>query len=328
MDVQRASALFKLLGESTRLRLLRVLSIDRFNVSELTGILGLAQSGVSRHLSLLKEAGLVVEDREGGFVYYRRTDSGSRETASLWTVLDAQFASSAGDRAVKADEARLQEVLRLRKENFDTHGDARQLVPGRSWAAWARALGHLLPEMDVVDVGCGEGYLTLEAARFARSVIGVDRSDEVLERARALAARRRVTNAQWRKGDLSHLPLADASVDLAMLSQALHHARDPEDTIGEATRVLRPGGQILILDLREHDEGWVRERFGDTHLGFSERTLTQMLTVAGYSHIRVSVGTRLAGDPFVVLVASGVKALDTGLRQSGRSGRRAAARRP
>ena len=100
MDVQRASALFKLLGESTRLRLLRVLSIDRFNVSELTGILGLAQSGVSRHLSLLKEAGLVVEDREGGFVYYRRTDSGSRATASLWAVLDAQFASSADDRAV------------------------------------------------------------------------------------------------------------------------------------------------------------------------------------------------------------------------------------
>ena len=111
------------------------------------------------------------------------------------------------------------------------------------------------------------------------------------------------------------------------MQKRLHHARDPEDTIGEATRVLRPGGQILILDLREHDEGWVRERFGDTHLGFSERTLTQMLTAAGYSHIRVSVGTRLAGDPFVVLVASGVKALDTGLRQSGRSGRRAAAHR-
>jgi len=299
-----------------------VLSKDRFNVSELTGILGLAQSGVSRHLSLLKEAGLVVEDREGGFVYYRRADDQSVGTASLWTVLDVEFQLAADDRAVKADEARLQEVLRLRKENFDGHGDIRQLVPGRSWAAWARALGHLLPEMDVVDVGCGDGYLTLEAARFARSVIGVDRSDETLERAHALGVRRRVTNVQWRKGEMARLPLPDASVDLAMLSQALHHSRRPEDTIHEATRVLRPGGQLLILDLREHDEAWVRDRLGDAHLGFSERALTQMLSTAGYSQVRVSVGTRFAGDPFVVLVASGVKALDGGLHEPNRSRRR------
>ncbi len=313
MDVQKASALFRLLGESTRLRLLRVLSVDRFNVSELTGILGLAQSGVSRHLGLLKDAGLVVEDREGGFVYYRRADAPA--TDPLWQALDAQFRASGHDRAVRADEARLQETLRLRKENFDAHGDQRQLVPGRSWAAWARALGHLLPEMDVVDVGCGEGYLTLEAARFARTVIGVDRSDEVLERARALAARRRVTNVQWRKGDIARLPLPDASVDLVLLSQALHHSRDPEEAVGEATRVLRPGGQILVLDLREHDERWVRDRLGDAHLGFSDRTLTELLERAGYTHIRVSVGTRLPGDPFVVLIASGVKDFDPEARQ-------------
>ena len=309
MDVQKASALFKLLGESTRLRLLRVLSLDRFNVSELTGILGLAQSGVSRHLSLLKDAGLVLEDREGGFVYYRRADTPANE--HVWRALDAQFSASGDDRAVKADEARLHEVLRLRKENFDAHGDQRQLVPGRRWAAWARALAHLIPEMDIVDIGCGEGYLTLEAARFARSVIGVDRSDEVLERARALVARRRITNVQWRKGDIARLPLPDASVDLALLSQALHHSRDPEEAISEASRVLRPGGQILILDLREHDEGWVRDRLGDAHLGFSDRTLSDLLERAGYTHIRVSVGTRLPGDPFVVLIASGVKDYDT-----------------
>ena len=123
-------------------------------------------------------------------------------------------------------------MLRLRKENFDTHGgadtrDARQLVPGRSWAAWSRALGLLLPPLEVADLGCGEGYLTIEAARWAARVIAVDRSEAVLERAKALARRRRVSNVVWKRGELDKLPIKDAAVDVALLSQALHHAHDP-----------------------------------------------------------------------------------------------------
>src|SRR5436190_23104047 len=131
--MQRTSTLFRLLGDITRLRLLRLLAQDRFNVSELTGILGVAQSGVSRHLGLLKDAGLVVEEREAGFVYYRIAEDGrANGHASLWALLDTHFSTAAEDRAVREDEARLKEVLRHRKEHFDTHGDARQLVPGRS----------------------------------------------------------------------------------------------------------------------------------------------------------------------------------------------------
>ena len=305
--MQRASALFRLLGDGTRLRLLRVLAQDRFNVSELTGILGVAQSGVSRHLGLLRDAGLVAEEREAGFVYYRLADeTRTNGHASLWSVLEGEFASAADDKAVREDEARLQEVLRLRRENF-TYGDVRQLVPGRSWAAWARALGHLLPPLDVVDIGCGDGYLTIETARWARTVYGIDRSDQVLERARALASRRNVTNVEWKKGDLARLPLRDRSVDVAMLSQALHHAADPADVLTEAVRVLRPDGRVLVLDLREHDQAWVRGRFGDQRLGFSDSELERLLVDAGLHDVRVQVGTRQTGDPFTVLVASGVK---------------------
>ena len=300
--------LFRLLGDSTRLRLLRVLMLDRFNVTELTGILGLAQSGVSRHLSLLKDAGLLAEEREGGFSYYSlRQTSDEDEHARIWPVLRAHFASHGEDPTTRQDEARRQEVLRLRKENFEAHGETRQLVPGRSWAAWSRALGHLLPPLDVADIGCGEGYLTLEAARWARSVVGVDRSEVVLQRAKQLARRRRVTNVRWKKGDLSRLPLADESLDVALLSQTLHHASNPDRALREAVRVVRPSGRVLVLDLREHDQDWVRTRLGDRHLGFTPDVLSALLAGTGLEHVRTHTGARKAGDPFAVVIASGVK---------------------
>jgi len=306
--VKHASSLFKLLADGTRLRLLRVLAQDRFNVSELTGILGLAQSGISRHLGLLKEAGIVTEEREAGYVYCRLANSErTNGQRPLWALLEDQFLTSANDPSVREDEARLQEVLRHRKENFKTDGDVRQLAPGRSWAAWARALGHLLPPLDVADIGCGDGYLTLEMTRWAKTVVGIDRSEAALERAEARAARRHLTNVQWMKGELTRLPLRDASIDVALLSQALHHAADPEGAVAEAVRILRPTGRLLVLDLREHDQTWVRTRFGDQRLGFTDAALGALLRGAGLRDIRVQVGARLVGDPFVVLIASAVK---------------------
>ena len=307
--MRQAATLYRLLGDEARLRLLRVLSRERLNVTELTGVLGLAQSGVSRHLGLLKDAGLVTEERDGGFSYYRASAAANGPIAD---VLRAQFDESAGDPAVRADEARLQEVLRLRKENFDVHAgpdtrDARQLVPGRSWAAWSRALGLLMPQLTVADLGCGEGYLTIEAARWASRVIAVDRSENVLARARALARRRRVSNVIWKRGELERLPIEDAAVDVAMLSQALHHAQHPARALGEAVRITLPGGRVLVLDLRAHQEEWVRQKLGDRRLGFDDPELEAMLTAAGLRDVKVGVGARKAGDPFTVLIASGTK---------------------
>jgi SAM-dependent methyltransferase len=308
--VKSAALLYRLLGDEARLRLLRVLAKERLNVTELTGVLGLAQSGVSRHLGLLKDAGLVAEERDGGFSYYRLA-AGLRE-GSLAGVLQQQFEESAADASVRADEARLQEVLRLRKENFDAHAgpdtrDARQLVPGRSWAAWSRALGLLMPPLKVADLGCGDGYLTMEAARWASRVIAVDKSEVVLKRAKALARRRRVANVIWKKGELDRLPMPDAAVDVAMLSQALHHAHDPARAVAEAARVTAPGGRVLLLDLRAHEEEWVRSKLGDRRLGFDDDELRRMLIGAGLTNVKVGVGARKAGDPFTVLIAAGTR---------------------
>jgi ArsR family transcriptional regulator len=309
MYMESVGDLFRLLGDEVRLRLLRILSgrHGRLNVTELTSVLGIAQSGVSRHLRLLKEAGLVVEERGGGFSFYRLSpallDGGF---GGLWTTLQAQFEDAAGTPEMRADDARLQEVIRLRRENFETHGtDRAQFVPGRSWAAWSRALGLLLPAVDVADIACGEGYLAVEAARWAKHVVGIDRSSDVLKRARALAGRRGIKNVTWKRGDMEKLPLETGSVDVALLSQALHHASDPARAIAEAARVLRPGGHLLILDLRQHDQAWVRDRVGDRWLGFKDEDLARFLRDGGLSNVTVRIGARLPGDPFTVLVAAG-----------------------
>jgi ArsR family transcriptional regulator len=310
MDV---APLFRLLGDEARLRLLRLLHAERLNVTELTSILGIAQSGVSRHLGLLKDAGLVEERRDGGFTYFRLSaplTTGGNGFGPIWPMLHAQFEAAAATPEGRADAARLEEVRRVRKENFEEHGVAaerRQVVPGRSWAAWARALGHLLPPLEVADLGCGEGYLAIEAARFAKKVIAVDRSEAVLERGAQAAAKRKLRNIEWKAGEIEKLPLKDGCVDVALLSQALHHADTPARAIAEAVRIVRPGGRVLVLDLRRHEERWVNDRLGDRWLGFGDAELAALLKRAGLTDVKVTVGARRQRDPFTVLIASGAK---------------------
>ncbi len=311
MDMNAASDLLRLLGDETRLRLLRLLAQESLNVSELTAVLGVAQSGVSRHLGLLKDAGLVKEQRTGTFSWYRldpTLDDPNGPHAALWTWLTHRF--SIGGAATKADDSRLAEVRRVRQEEFRDHGDdgeKKQLVPGRSWAAWSRALGLLMPPLEVADLGCGEGYLTIEAARWAKRVIAVDRSPDVLTRGKELSKRRGVKNITWKRGELQKVPIDDRSMDLVMLSQALHHADEPAAALREAHRILRPGGRVLLLDLREHGEAWVTSTLGDRWLGFDDKSLKALLEAAGFTQTVVRVGTSRAGDPFAVLIAAGTR---------------------
>jgi SAM-dependent methyltransferase len=296
--VKEATTLFRLLGDEVRLRILRMLEKERLNVSELTSILGIAQPGVSRHLRLLKEGGLVEEERDRGWTYYRLARV-QGPLSRTWEVLRAQVRALDG----KGDDARLQEILRHREEDF-TH--ERGLVPGKSWAAWACALGHLVPAARVADLGCGEGLLAMEAARWASKVIAVDVSETALARARGIARSKGVRTIVWRKGDIEDLPLETGSVDVALLSQALHHAKEPLRAIREAVRILAPGGKLLLLDLKAHREKWVT-KLGDRWLGFDEGSLRKMMGDVGLADIRLEIGARKRGDPFQVIVASGTK---------------------
>ena len=258
----------------TRLRLLRVLAQDRFNVSELTGILGVAQSGVSRHLGLLKDAGLVAEEREAGFVYYRlaRRRRGDGQPL-LWTLLDAQFAAAADDergarrrRAAAGGAAAPQGELRHPRRSRASWCPAAAGRPGRARSATC------CRRSTSPTSAAARATWPLETARWARHVTGIDRSDEVLERAKALAARRRRSpTSSGRRATWRGCRCATSSIDVALLSQSLHHASDPERAVAEAGARPAAGRPAAVLDLKAHDQTWVRARFGDRHLGFSAR---------------------------------------------------------
>jgi len=292
------AALFRLLGDPARLRMLHVLGRERLNVSELVAILGIAQSGVSRHLRLMRAGGLIDEERDGTWAFYK-----ARAEASNGTVgrVLAEL-SEAGK--FRDDEARLKEVLRARADKRPAPPEG-NLVLGRSWTAWARALGCLLPKLRVADLGCGTGRLALEIASWADWVVGVDRSAEALKRARRRSKHRGVGNVRWRDGSLERLPLENASVDLALLSQVLHSLEDPAAALSEARRILAPGGRVLVLDLRRHSETWVRARLGHVRLGFTPSELRKLLRDAGFErvHFRHCDGKR--DEPFKVLIADG-----------------------
>ncbi|MBI4563591.1 MAG: metalloregulator ArsR/SmtB family transcription factor [Planctomycetes bacterium] len=294
--------LFRLLGDEGRLRILRLVDRERLNVSELVSILGIAQSGVSRHLRLLRDAGLVREDRFAGWSFYQtRPEAFSNGLAA---AILREIREGDGH---PEDAARLQEVLRRRPEGRPAPSGERLVVPGRSWAAWARALGLLLPRLRVADLGCGEGNLSLEIASWARWVVGIDRSPEALKKARIRSRRRGIRNVRWREGELEGVPLMDGAVDLALLAQSLHCAADPSRALAEAFRILAPGGKILILDLKTHSETWVRERLGHLRLGFGTKELKDQLASAGFERVRVRLGDGRRGDPFRVLIADGRK---------------------
>ena len=199
-------------------------------------------------------------------------------------------------------------MLRLRRENFEHVGpdtrDGRQLVPGRSWAAWSRALGLLLPPLEVADLGCGEGYLTVETARWARHVTAVDRSPAVLARAKALAARQQASNITWKNGELERLPIDDAPRGRRAALAGAASRGEPARALAEAARILKPGGAAADSRSarRTTRPGCARS---SAIAGWASATIssTALLARAGFTDVRVALGARRTNDPFAVLLA-------------------------
>jgi ubiquinone/menaquinone biosynthesis C-methylase UbiE/predicted transcriptional regulator len=304
--------LLRLLADATRLRLLLLLEEEELSVAELQQILGMGQSRISSHLAQLKRAGVVEDRRSGKNIYYggaRRPQNGATERVKeIVRTLARELPETPRDRTA------LKLVLRKRQEKTREYFDelagkfGRSYVPGRSWQALAHTLITLLPPLTVADLGAGEGTLSQLLAKNARKIIAVDNSPKMVEFGSALARKHGFKNLEYRLGDIQDPPIAKESIDLAILSQALHHAIRPERAVAGAYRILKNNGRLVILDLLSHRFEKARELYLDHWLGFSEVQLHEFLEEAGFKDIDVKIVGREKQSPhFQTVLATGTK---------------------
>ncbi|MBW3630064.1 MAG: methyltransferase domain-containing protein [Gemmatimonadetes bacterium] len=285
------------LADAMRSRVLLVLERHELTVSELCAVFQLPQSTMSRHLKVLVDDGWLVWRAEGTSRRYvmpvERLDSSGRR---LWHLVRDQVSS---EPAADQDAQRVRSVLAQRRtksqEFFSTAAGEwdrlrAELFGGR--ADLQALLGLLDGRWTVGDLGCGTGQVSASLAPFVGRVVAVDESPAMLN-----AARRRlrdVENVEVRRGEVESLPLADGELDAAVLFLVLHFVPEPQRSLEEVARALKPGGRLLVVDMTPHDREEYRQRMGHVWLGFAAEQLTGWAEQAGLHAVRY---TALAPDP-------------------------------
>jgi ArsR family transcriptional regulator len=303
--------ILKALSDPTRLRLLALLTREELSVAELQEILGMGQSRISSQLALLRTVNLVTDRREGKNAFYSlRADLPAKTLALVKAAVESvsEFPVMAEDRD-NLDRI-LQKRRRTQEQYFNLIAGrlGKNYCPGRSWEAIGHLALRLTPPIDIADLGAGEGLLSQLLASRARQIWCIDNSPRMVEVGTELARKNGLANLTYKLGDIEQVPLPDKSVDLALFSQALHHAQHPQRAVDEAFRILRPGGQILVLDLNEHTFEKARELYADVWLGFKESAIHGFLKKAGFTKVEMSMVARETVEPyFQTLLASAFK---------------------
>ena len=279
------------LADATRLRLLRLLERHELGVVELCDVLQLPQSTVSRHLKVLGDQQWVRGRREGTTRLYRMIlDELEPAARKLWLVAREQTDVWA---AAQQDVLRLERVLRQRRvdnQQFFAGAAAewdslRQSQYGAGFST--AALLALLPsEWTVADLGCGTGQLSAQLAKHVRRVIGVDHSPAMLKSAKRRNAE--LANVELRRGELESPPIEDRSCDAALMVLALTYLEKVGAAVAQASRILRPGGKLVVIDLLPHDRDDFRRAMGQTTLGLDPPQLRRELADAGFADVVIN----------------------------------------
>jgi ArsR family transcriptional regulator len=298
--------LLALLAEPSRVRLLALLAEHELTVNELTSITELGQSRVSTHLGRLREAGLVRDKRVGGSTFYSLANGEMPGQArKLWELVSGAL----DDEQLAADKQRCAAQLRARTVKGASRwpesvaGEMeRHYSPGRTWQALAGGVIGLLELGDVLDAGAGDGATAQLLAPRARTITCVDVSDTLVEAARVRLAG--LANARCRVADAHDLPFHDASFDQVLLLNVLPFLKHPGVALGEAARVLRPGGRLALVTLAEHEHMGVTSAYGHVHPGFSPAALRRLLGKAGLAIEACDVTSRERRAPYFQVVTA------------------------
>jgi len=298
------------LSDPTRLRIVALLEKDELSVNELQEITRMGQSRISTHLGLLLDSGLVQSRRDGKRTFYKLNPGNG--DAGEFIQLAIRGAKEVAEHG--GDQINLKRILNRRREQAQVYFNQvagrfdRVYGPGRSWQAFGHLLLRVLPPLVVADLGSGEGLLSELLARRSKKVIAVDNSEKIVAFGAAKAKKNGLKNLEFRLGDLENPPIDPESVDLVILSQALHHAAEPNKAVAGAYKILKPGGQVMILDLLKHQFERAPELYGDRWLGFAESDLQQWLEQSGFKKIEISVVAREEQPPhFETLLAGATK---------------------
>ncbi len=269
-------------AEPTRLRLLALAARGAFCVMEFTEILGQSQPRLSRHLKLLCDCGLLDRVREGANVWFALPTG---EEGALARELVGRLPSD--DPVLEADRRQAARVLaeraRVASESFRQKGadwdEMRALeLPAPAVEQALLSLIPAGPEGRLLDIGTGTGRVLELLAPRVRQALGVDASKAMLALARARLSSPGFAHCAVRLADMYRLPLADHSFDTVVLQMVLHHAEDPAVAVREATRVLAPGGRLLVIDLVEHDRTELTDKLAHRWPGFSDAAINRMFT--------------------------------------------------
>ncbi len=274
------------LADPIRCRMLLPLERHELTVNEICSVLQLPQSTVSRHLKTLADDGWVASRRDGTSRFYGMVledlDPGAQR---LWPLIREQVSTSNG---AEQDERRLKSVLsrrRSKSEEFFASASGqwdhlRTELFGDHFHLHAM-LALIDPGLTVGDLGCGTGQVSELISPHVSKVIAVDGSTDMVQ-----AARRRLKGAHQvdvRRGDMEALPIDDAQLDVAIVALVLHHVPEPARALAEVSRVLKPGGRVLIVDMLPHDHEEYQQQMGHVWLGFSEKTIKKHLEAAGFA---------------------------------------------
>jgi ubiquinone/menaquinone biosynthesis C-methylase UbiE/DNA-binding transcriptional ArsR family regulator len=290
---------YKTIGDESRLRILNILQNGMFSVQELTSLLNLSQPTVSHHLKTLSQTGFLKSARDGNHIFYSieedQADPVLKEVTDSALKACAKASQSEADTILKRDLAQVQKLIELRRSKTKNYFDN----VAKDWDALrSEAFGNenfldkvvdlIEPKSCLVELGCGTGALLHLILPRPGKTIGVDYSEKMLQECRNFLSSKG-ESCDLRLGYMEHLPVGDESADQVIAYMSLHHVPNPRDVLKEAKRILKPNGQLIIVDLLAHDNENMREQYADVWLGFEIAELNKWLNNLNYSKIETKI---------------------------------------